>query len=153
MLFLLLHCLCWYDTALSSALTCRHNRDTVASPSDQRLRNYLVKPCAQARCHNIRGHSSVTGISTFQSYRKRCILLYIAAILPTCKTLIRKHVYSFMTSVMNSCNVNLHSIVRSDRVFCLPCGSIGEDYCTCTRFSFLFLVSLWLHIMNVIYPQ
>ena len=76
------------------------------------------------RCESLRklcvAYNNVFRKMTFLPRDCSASLMFAERGLPTCKTLIRKHVYSFMTSVMNSCNVNLHSIVRSDRVFVSP---------------------------------
>ena len=63
--------------------------------------------------------------------------------LPTCKT--------NMTSVMNSCDVNMHSIVRSDRVFVSPMWQHWSRLLYVH--PFYIFVSLWLHIMDLFYPQ
>ena len=47
-------------------------------------------------------------------------LMFATRDLPTCKMLIRKHVYIIMKSAAESRNVILHSIVRSDRLFTSP---------------------------------
>ena len=65
------------------------------------------------RCESLRklcvAYNNVFRKMTFLPRDCSASLMFAERGLPTCKTLIRKHVYSFMTSVINSCNVNLHT--------------------------------------------
>ena len=64
---------------------------------------------------------------TFLPRDCRASLMFATRDLPTCTILIRKHAYIFMKSAAESCNVILHSIVRSDSLFTSPLWHVWRN--------------------------
>ena len=61
--------------------------------------------------------------------------MFVSRGLPTCKTLIRKNVYSFLTCICRSGNAILQSIMNSDARILHHCVAIGGK-CVMYNYSY-----------------